>query len=121
MVTQQMKAFLQKRLSADDLHSMAIMGLPAGAPAPWIFLSMLRGAPGGPFGPVPNPTLDGTQFAIMLTPAGQSPRVVPTPHPNNLSPITCLSGAPGPGGGCRFRRGREARRPIFSDLALPTL
>ena len=79
---------------------MAIAGLPAGAPEPWIFLSMLNLHPGdapafpnGAVLPVHGPTLDGQQFAQMLAPAGTVPRVIPTPHTNNLNPITCKNAA----------------------------
>jgi hypothetical protein len=89
-------SFLQKHISADRLDGMAIAALPSGTPAPWIFLSMLRvprGAapslPNGGFVPLPGPTLDGNQFAELLQPTGKNPRVLPEPHTNNLSPITC--------------------------------
>ena len=95
-----MLSFLESHLSAQRLDSMAIAGLPAGAPAPWIFLSMLRvpagvvpSLPNGGFVPVRGPALDGQQFAQMLNPAGTAPRVVPEPHTNNLNPITCRNGA----------------------------
>jgi hypothetical protein len=99
-VRQEMKAFLERHLSAQRLGSMAIMGVPAGAPAPWIFLAMLNVPPGtvaalpnGGFVPVHGPTLDGQQFAQMLTPVNTNPRVVPAPHTNNLNPITCSHAA----------------------------
>jgi hypothetical protein len=86
-------AFLEKHLAAQRLGSMAVAGLPANAPAPWIFLSIL-GDRQGHFGPAHGPTLDGVQFAQMLTPAGSpGPRVVPEPHTNNLNPITCKNAA----------------------------
>jgi hypothetical protein len=95
-----MKAFLERHVSAERLSAMAIMGLPSGAPAPWIFLAMQNLRPGqvpalrnGGVVPVHGPTLDGAQFAQMLAPAGSSPRVVPTPHTNNLNPITCKHAA----------------------------
>jgi hypothetical protein len=95
-VRQEMLAFLQRHLSGERLTAMAIMGLPADAAAPWIFLSMVKvpaGAvpqlPDGGFIPVHGPTLDGQQFAEMLTPVGDAKRVVPSPHTNNLAPITC--------------------------------
>jgi hypothetical protein len=98
----EMKAFLERHLSSLRLGSMAIMGLPAGASAPWIFLSMLNvpagvtpQLPNGGFIPVHGPTLDGQQFAQMLNPAGSANRVVPTPHTNNLNPITCQHAALG--------------------------
>jgi len=79
---------------------MAIMGLPANAPEPWIFLAMLLVPPGavpqlpnGGYVPVHGPTLDGNQFAQLLNPAGSSPRVVPAPHTNNLAPVTCVNAA----------------------------
>jgi hypothetical protein len=88
-------AFLEKHISAQRLDAMAIAGIPQGAPAPWIFLSMLR-VPSG-FVPVPGPTLDGNpQFAQMLQPVNTNPRVVPDPHTNNLSPITCKNAAISP-------------------------
>jgi len=86
-------AFLEKHISANQLGSMAIAGLPANAPGPWIFLSIL-GDHAGHFMPAHGPTLDGgQQFAEMLTLAGTSPRVVPEPSTNNLNPITCKNAA----------------------------
>jgi hypothetical protein len=97
---QEMKAFLERHLSSQRLGSMAIMGLPAGAPKPWIFLAMqgvpagvVPQLPNGGFVPVHGPTLDGQQFAQMLDRVGAPKRVVPTPHPNNLNPITCQHAA----------------------------
>ncbi|HEY0701231.1 MAG TPA: hypothetical protein VGD60_00545 [Candidatus Acidoferrales bacterium] len=93
-------AFLEKRTSAQLLHGMAIAGLPASGGNPWIFLSMAfvepptPGAPpNGGFFPVPSPTLEGPQFALALLKGGSVPRVVPTPHTNNLNPITCKNNA----------------------------
>jgi hypothetical protein len=95
-VRNEMLAFLEKHISAQRLGSMAIAGLPANAPAPWIFLSIL-GDRKGQFGPAHGPTLDGVlQFAQMLNPVGTSPRVVPEPHTNNLNPITCKNAAVSP-------------------------
>src|SRR5271155_3544286 len=92
-VRNEMLAFLERHISAQRLGSMAIAGLPAGAPAPWIFLSLL-GDHAGHFGPAHGPTLDGNlQFAQMLNPVGAAPRVVPEPHTNNLNPITCKNAA----------------------------
>ncbi len=92
-VRNEMLALLERHISAQRLGSMAVAGLPASAPAPWIFLSML-GDHAGHFGPAHGPTLDGNlQFAQMLTPAGTDPRVVPEPHTNNLNPITCKNAA----------------------------
>jgi hypothetical protein len=96
----EIKSFLERRISGSRLSAMAITGLPSGAPAPWIFLSMLGVPPGvvpslpnGGFVPVHGPTLDGQQFAQMLMPAGTIPRVIPAPHTNNLNPITCKNAA----------------------------
>jgi hypothetical protein len=84
---------LERHISAQRLGSMAIAGLPEGATAPWIFLSIL-GDHAGHFMPAHGPTLDGDQqFAQMLNPAGTQPRVVPEPHTNNLNPITCKNAA----------------------------
>jgi hypothetical protein len=97
---QEIKSFLEKHISGQRLDAMAIAGLPAGAPEPWIFLSMMKLRPGellalprGGFVPVRGPTLDGQQFAQMLEPDGKNPRVVPTPQTNNLNPITCKNAA----------------------------
>jgi len=94
-VKQEMKAFLERHISAARLSAMAVMGLPQGQAAPWIFVSMLRVSPTA-YVAVPSPTLDGTQFAEMLTPIGSVPRVQPTPHTNNMAPITCRSATGGP-------------------------
>ena len=54
--------------------------------------------PNGGFVPVNGPTLDGKQFAQMLQAQWSELRVVPTPHTNNLNPITCSNAAvPGTG------------------------
>jgi len=89
----EIKGFLERHISGSRLAAMAIAGLPSGAPAPWIFVSILGVPPGavpalpnGGFVPVHGPTLDGQQFAEMLEPAGAVPRVVPEPHTNNLNP-----------------------------------
>ena len=100
----EMISFLERHISAQRLDAMAIAGLPDGAPAPWIFLSMVRvpagvvpTLPNGGFVPVHGPTLDGNQqFAQMLQPFGANPRVVPDSHTNNLSPITCKNAAVSP-------------------------
>jgi hypothetical protein len=95
-VRNEMLALLERHLkpqASGSLGSMAIAGLPAAAPAPWIFLSML-GDHAGHFGPAHGPTLDGSlQLAQMLNPANANPRVVPEPHTNNLNPITCKNAA----------------------------
>lgn len=99
----EMKAFLERHISGSRLAAMAIAGLPSGAPAPWIFVSILGVPPGvvpalpnGGFVPVHGPTLDGQLFAEMLAPAGSVPRVVPVPNTNNLNPITCKNAAVSP-------------------------
>ena len=95
-VRNEMLSFLEKHISAKFLGSMAIAGLPANAPAPWIFLSVLSDR-AGHFGPAHGPTLNGDQqFAQMLNPAGADPRVAPEPHTNNLNPITCKNAAISP-------------------------
>ena len=98
-----MKAFLERHISSQRLNAMAIMGVPAGAPAPWIFLSMLQLPPGavpalpnGGVVPVQGPVLDGQQFAQMLARVGSVPGVVPEPHANNLNPATCKNAAVSP-------------------------
>jgi hypothetical protein len=96
IVRNEMLSILEKHIAAQRLGSMAIAGLPAGAPEPWIFLSML-GDHAGHFGPAHGPTLDGNQqFAQMLNAAGTNPRVVPEPQTNNLNPITCKNAAVSP-------------------------
>jgi hypothetical protein len=98
---QEIKSFLERHISNQKLDAMAIAGLPAGAPAPWIFLSMAivpagvdPALPNGGFDAVHGPTLDGQQqFAQMLEPFNNVLRVVPDPHTNNLNPITCKNAA----------------------------
>ena len=96
-VRNEMLAILERHISAQRLGSMAIAALPASAPAPWIFLSIV-GDRAGHFFPAHGPTLDGSdqQFAQMLNPVGTNPRVVPEPHTNNLNPITCRNAAVSP-------------------------
>jgi hypothetical protein len=95
-VRNEMLSFLERHISSQRLGSMAVAGLPATAPAPWIFLSML-GDHAGHFGPAHGPTLDGNQqFAQMLNPTGTNPRVLPEPHTNNLNSITCKNAAVSP-------------------------
>jgi hypothetical protein len=91
-VRQAMKSFLEAHISGDKLDAMAIAGVPAGAQAPWIFLSMLR-LPNGLVVPVPGPTLDGQQTAQMFNPGGGDLQVIPVPHTNNLNSITCNNAA----------------------------
>jgi hypothetical protein len=113
-VRNEMLAFLEKHLSAPRLGSMAVAGLPAGAPAPWIFLSIL-GDRAGHFGPAHGPTLDGDQqFAQMLNRAGSNPRVVPEPHTNNLNPITCKNAAVSPASLPIAQRNGVATSAVFA-------
>jgi hypothetical protein len=121
-----MLAFLERHISPENLGAMAVMGLPAHAAAPWIFLSLLRvppGTPGAPaqggFVPVNGPMLDGTQFAEALTPIGADPRVVPEPHSNNLAPITCRSGLLGPSALPVATRQGVSTSQIFADTGMP--
>jgi hypothetical protein len=119
----EMMSFLERHISGQRLNSMAIMGLPAGAPAPWIFLAMQRLPPGalpalpdGGFVPVPGPTLDGQQFAQMLVPGGRSFHVVPEPHTNNLNLITCANAAvPGGGNLPVTKRSGSSTAELFSN------
>jgi hypothetical protein len=99
-VRDEMKSLLERHLSSGTLDSMAIIGLPSGAAAPWIFLSLQKVPPGvvpalpnGGFVPVHGPTLDGQQFSQLLERIFKFPRVAPTPHTNNLNPITCQNAA----------------------------
>ena len=98
-VRAEMKAFLERHLSAARLNAMALVGVPAEAASPWIFLSMRNFHPGeqptlptGGVVPVSSPTLDGTQVSEMLAP-GAVPGVVPEPHANNLNKPTCKNAA----------------------------
>lgn len=124
-VKQEMLAFLERHVSAPRLSAMAVMGLPPQAVAPWIFVSMLGVPPGadptlpqGGYIAVHSPTLDGTQIAQMLTPLGDSPRVVPAPHTFNSQPITCLSGVQGPAAVPVATRQGFATAEILNNTAL---
>jgi len=88
---QEIKSFLERHISGQRLNAMAIAGLPAGRPEPWIFLSMRNLS--GTVVPVHGPTLDGLQFAEMLERGGTGFQVVPEPHTNNLNPIACQNAA----------------------------
>jgi hypothetical protein len=99
-VRMEMKAFLEKHISSQRLNAMAIMGIPPGSPAPWIFLSMrnlhagdVPTLPNGAVVPVSGPVLDGQQTAEMLAPVGSARGVIPEPHTNNLNPVTCRNAA----------------------------
>lgn len=119
-VRQEMKAFLERHLSAQRLDAMAIMGPPAGASQPWMFLSMVKLPPGavpslpnGGFVPVHGPALDGQQFAELLNPAGAAQRVIPVPHTNNLMPITCMNAALPNAGPPIAERHRSSTADVF--------
>jgi hypothetical protein len=124
-VRQEIKSLLEKYISSARLHAMAIAGLPAGAHKPWIFLSMAEVPPGfdpnctkGGFCAVHGPTLDGKQFAQMLQPEGNVPRVVPEPHTNNLNQITCKNAA-APGGLPIAQRTGVSTADLFVDPPPP--
>jgi hypothetical protein len=120
----EMQLFLEKNISSRNLDAMAIMGLPAGAPEPWIFLSMQKvpagvvpALPNGGFVPVAGPTLDGQQVAQMLR-AGFS--VVPEPHTNNLNAITCKNAAVPPGTSLPIAaRNGHSTSELFANPSLP--
>lgn len=93
-------AVLERHLSGEKLTAMAVMGLDAGAPEPWIFMAMAPVPPGvvpslpnGGFIPVRGPALDGKQVAEALAVLETPHKVMPTPAPNNLNPITCKHAA----------------------------
>jgi hypothetical protein len=98
-VVQAMRAVLERHLAAARLDAMSVVGTPATAPVPWIFLSMLVVPGSQVVVPVPSPTLDGTRFALALShPHGAPLAVVPAPATNNGVIATCKSAALGPGG-----------------------
>jgi hypothetical protein len=123
---QEIILFLQKYISANPhLDAMAIAGLPNGAPAPWIFLSMVEvppdavpSLPNGGFIPVNGPTLDGQQFAQMFQPVAEGFQVVPSPHTNNLNAITCKNAAVPANPPIADRRG-VATAAVFVNPAPP--
>jgi hypothetical protein len=118
-VRNEMLSFLERHISAQQLGSMAIAGLPANASRPWIFLSIL-GDRKGHFGPAHGPTLDGSQqFAQMLNQDGIDPRVVPEPHTNNLNPITCKNAAVSPTSLPIAQRRGVSTSAIFAAPSLP--
>jgi hypothetical protein len=92
-VAKEMKAFLERHISASHLNAMAVMGTPANAPEPWIFLAMANVPRLGGFIAVPSPTLDGQQSAQMLELAPGGLHVTPAPNTNNLNPVTCKNAA----------------------------
>ncbi len=123
---QEMLAFLERHVSPQNLTAMAVMGLPANASAPWMFVSMLGvpagvspDAPQGGYIGVRSPMLDGVRFAEALTPIGDDPRVTPTPHGNNQAPITCRSAMMGPAALPVASRQGVATAEIFANDAMP--
>lgn len=105
------KAFLEKHLRPQRLAAMAMMGLPDGAPKPWIFVAMQGVPPGlvpqlpnGGFVTVANPTSPKvTNTAQMLSFVdADNERVMPTPKNFNQSAITCRHNRPMPGGANLF-------------------
>ena len=81
-----MKAILERHLSSARIGAMAIMGLPANASEPWIFLSMQFVPPGlvpqlpnGGFIPVHGPTLDGRTIRSDVESVGTNPGLLLTP------------------------------------------
>lgn len=124
---EEIKSFLETYISGQRLDAMAVAGLPAGKPEPWIFLAMLNLHPGdlaalpnGGLVPVHGPTLDGQQFAQMLQPSGTSFQVVPKPHTNNLNPITCKNAAVSATSLPNASRIGHATNEVFVNPALPT-
>ena len=120
-VRAEMKAILERHLSSARIVAMAIMGLPANADAPWIFLSMQFVPPGrvpqlpnGGFIPVHGPTLDGKQFAQMLNPWVRIPGLFLHPTPTIL-PITCINAAVPANGPLVDQRRGVATLNLFPD------
>jgi hypothetical protein len=117
---QEITSFLEKYISADPhLDAMALAGLPNGAGAPWIFLAMAK--PSDAFLPVPGPTLDGQQFAQMLQPVAGGFQVVPTPHANNLSAITCKNAAARANPPVAERRGHSTSEVFVNPAPTPDM
>jgi hypothetical protein len=114
---QEIKTFLERYISAPRLDAMAIAGLPAGQPEPWIFLSM-RNVSGTVFA-VHGPTLDGVQFAQMLKRSGPGFEILPPPHTNNLNPITCNNAAVSATSMPIPKRLGDATADVFASPALP--
>lgn len=112
---QEIKAFLERYISAQRLDAMAIAGLPTGQPEPWIFLSM-QNVSGSVFS-VHGPTLDGIQFAQMLERGGPGFEVIPAPHTNNLNPITCSNAAASPTSMPIPKRLGDATADVFASPA----
>jgi hypothetical protein len=97
-VVQAMKTLLETHLSPLRLDAMSVVGTPANAEKPWIFLSMRLPPGSAHFVPVPSPALDGSRFAIALDhPKSSSLTVLPMLATNNGVVATCKSGALGVG------------------------
>jgi hypothetical protein len=114
---QEIKTFLERYISAQRLDAMAIAGLPAGQPEPWIFLSMRNLS--GTVSAVHGPTLDGIQFAQMLERGGPGFEVIPAPHTNNLNPITCSNAAASATSMPISKRLGEATADVFANPGPP--
>ncbi|USJ27570.1 hypothetical protein [Ensifer adhaerens] len=90
-VRDRIEAILEKHLKAKQVTALAVMGLPAGAPEPWIFMPMRRNPGNDTVSAVPSPTLDGQAKAQLLKFLG-SDRVLPAPKTDNQaeSMTTCF-------------------------------
>jgi hypothetical protein len=85
------KAFLLAHVREEKLTAMAVMGLPAPAPEPWIFVGMRKTA--GGYDPAPLPVLGG-KAAQMISFVDPTPRVFPLPLPTNRNPVTAFLATP---------------------------
>ncbi|MCY1315335.1 hypothetical protein D9M68_321240 [compost metagenome] len=81
-VRDRIEEILERHLKASQVTALAVMGLPAGAPEPWIFVPMRRNPANDTVSAVPSPTLDGQAKAQLLKFLG-SERVLPDPKTDN--------------------------------------
>jgi hypothetical protein len=84
-----LRRLLNTHLKPSSLRAMAIMGLPAGAPEPWIFLAVGPHPVTQKLVPVPSPgqtDISKTAQALSFFPGKKG--VFPAPSVNNLNPPT---------------------------------
>ncbi len=86
------QALLTRHVNVQNLSAMAFMGLPDSSPQPWIFVAA-RNQGDATFAPFDLPTI-ALKPAQMFDRSDGDPVVVPTPLPDNRSPITNSLGTP---------------------------
>lgn len=103
-----LRAFFERHLSDRRLRAMAIMGLPAPAPEPWIFVAIQRLGDGS-YAPVSSPGVADPKVTAQMLSFLAGAQVLPEPSVNNLNQTTGALFVPPP-----ERRG-VSTAPLFEN------